>query len=186
MEVRHCCKATQLGITFFLLIFCASARVGRTDAQETVKHSGASPTAPAGWNRINAGPFSILAPLEWQFHQLQGVDSYVGEFDGDGVALMFDFGRYSNGYLKKAEQPEYLVAKESIGGLTAKLVSPRIPGHGITGIYFRKVSGVNGLCIWGKDLTAAQQQLVLKIFETIRFGGAVPPIVIPPPPPPAR
>lgn len=57
-------------------------------------------------------------------------------------------------------------------------------GNGITGVYFRKVLGHDELCLWGKDLTAAQQKLALKIFETIQFGGPMPPTIIPPPPPP--
>lgn len=136
---------------------------------------------PAAWVKLDAGPFSIMAPAGWEFHQLQGVDSYVGEFVGDGVALTFDFGRYSDD-LKEAKEPAYVIAKKRIGGLHAKTVSPRTPGHGITGIYFHRISGHDGLCLWGKDLSATQEELVLKIFETIRFGGPVPPYVIPPPP----
>jgi hypothetical protein len=119
-----------------------------------------------------------------RFALLAAVDSYVREFVGDGVALRFDFGGYSNGYLKKAKKPAYVIAYESIGGFPAKIVSPRTPGHGLTGVYFRNVGHSNGLCLWGQDLTSAEQELVLKIFETIRFGGAGPRYVIPTPPPP--
>jgi hypothetical protein len=141
-------------------------------------------TAPLGWHKVDAGPFSILAPPGWEFHQLTGVDSYVGEFVGDGLTLRFDFGRYSSS-LKEAKKPAYVITKESIGGFRAKLVSPRGPGHGITGVYFRDVARSNALCLFGEDLTSTQQELALKIFETIRFGGSVPRFVIPPPPPPA-
>jgi hypothetical protein len=138
---------------------------------------------PTGWYKVDAGPFSIIAPPGWEFHQLPGFDSYVGEFAGDRIVLTFDFGKYSNGYLKKVKKPEYVIAHESIGGFSAKVVSPRTPGHGVTGVYFRNVGNSNGLYLWGKDLTSAQQELVLKIFETIRFGGPMPRYVIPPPPP---
>ena len=133
--------------------------------------------------KLDAGPFSILAPLGWEFHQLMGVDSYVGEFVGDGVALRFDFGGYSSGYLKKFKKPAYVIARESIGGFPAKVVSLRTPGHGATGVYFRNVGHSNGLFLWGQDLTSAQQDLALKIFKTIRFGGPMPRYLIPPPPP---
>jgi hypothetical protein len=134
------------------------------------------------WRKLDAGPFSISAPPGWEFHQLSGIDSYVGEFLGDGVALPFDFGGYSND-LKEAKKPAYVIAHRSIGGFPAKIVSPRTPGHGLTAVYFHSVGDSNGLCLWGKDLTSPQQELVLKIFETIRFGGAVPRYAIPPPPP---
>src|SRR5882762_1029459 len=135
------------------------------------------------WRKLDAGPFSISAPLGWEFHQLTGVDSYVGEFVGDGVALLFDFGQHSSGYLKNAKKPVYVIGHESIGGFPAKIATPKTPGHGLTAVYFRDVGHSNGLCLWGKDLTSPQQELVLKIFETIRFGGAAPRYVIPPPPP---
>jgi hypothetical protein len=112
-----------------------------------------------------------------------GVDSYVGEFAGDGVVLRFDFGHHSSGYLEKAKKPAYVIAHESIGGFPAKIANPRSPGHGVTGVYFRDVGHSNGLFLWGKDLTSAQQELALKIFETLRFGGPVPGYVIPPPTP---
>lgn len=135
------------------------------------------------WRKLDAGPFSISGPPGWEFHQLAGVDSYVGEFGGDGVTLVFDFGQHSSGYVKNVKKPAYVIAQKSIGGFPAKIVSPRTPGHGLTAVYFHNVGHSNGLCLWGKDLTSPQQELVLKIFETIRFGGAMPRYVIPPPPP---
>jgi hypothetical protein len=140
--------------------------------------------ADCDWRKLDAGPFSILAPAGWEFHQLQGVDSYVGEFVGDGLTLRFDFGRYSSD-LRETREPKYVIARESIGGLPAKIVSPRTSGHGITAIYFRSVGGHDALCLWGQDFTPTQQQLALKIFETLRFGGPVPWYVLPPTPPPA-
>jgi hypothetical protein len=140
---------------------------------------------PSNWHKVDAGPFSIQAPSGWELHQLTGVDSYVGEFVGDGVALTFDFGRSSSS-LNQAKKQDYVIAKESIGGHGAKVVSPRTSGHGITGVYFRKVPGGDALCLWGKDLSPVQQELVLKIFKTIRFGGAMPGNLILPPPPLAK
>lgn len=138
-------------------------------------------TAPATWRKLDAGPFSILAPSTWQFRQLDGVDSYVGEFLGDGIVLTFDFGGYSNP-LKQERKPAYLVVHRSIGGRRARIVSPRTPGHGITGVYFHHAGHSSALTLFGQDLGSAQQQLALKIFETIQFGGAMPRYVIPPPP----
>jgi hypothetical protein len=139
------------------------------------------PTDSTGWHKIDAGPFSILAPPGWEFRQLTGVDSYVGEFFEDGLTLTFDFGEYSSS-LNEANEPAYNINMWSIGGFSAKVVSPRAPGHGITGVYFRNVGHSNRLCVWGKDLTPAQQELVLKIFQTIRFGGPAPPYLNPTPP----
>lgn len=94
-----------------------------------------SAITPLSWRKVDAGPFSILAPPGWESHQLMGVDSYVGEFAGDAVVLRFDFAQHSRGYPERAEKPTYVIAHESIGGFSAKIVSPRTPGHGVTGTF---------------------------------------------------
>jgi hypothetical protein len=149
--------------------------------QCTSQESTGAIAALGNWRKVDAGPFSISAPPGWQFHQLEGADSYVGEFVGGGIALRFDFGGYSSA-LKEEKKPAYVVVHKLIGGYRAKIVSPRAPGHGITGIYFRNVGDSNALTLFGRDLTSAQQELVLKIFETLRFGGPMPRYVLPPPP----
>jgi len=143
--------------------------------------SGYLSIALPSWHKVDAGPFSILAPSGWEFHQLEGVDSYVGEFVGDGVVLTFDFGGYSNP-LKEEKKPTYVVIHKSIDGHAAKIVSPRVPSHGITGVYFRNAGNASALTLLGKDLTPSQQELALKVFETLRFGGPPPRYVVPPPP----
>jgi len=138
-------------------------------------------TTPTNWLKLDAGPFSISAPSGWEFHQLPGVDSYVGEFVGDGVSLRFDFGRYSSSYLTQAKKPEYTIAHKSISGFEAKIVSPSTAGHGVTGVYFPQIAGRSALCLWARDLTEVQQTLALKVFETVRFGHGQVPSPLPPP-----
>jgi hypothetical protein len=133
-----------------------------------------------GWLKVEAGAFSIYAPPGWEFHQKQGIDSYVGEFTGSGVVLNFDYGPYSSP-LDEYVEPKYVVAHGTIGGYGAKVVCPRTPGHGATGVYFHKIASSNKLCLWGQDLTDTQQELALKIFRTVRFGPGELPSVIPPP-----
>ena len=164
-------------------IGCSSAR---THAPRLTAEQSLSATAPASWHKVEAVAFSLFAPSAWQFHQLEGVDSYVGEFVGDDVVLRFGFGGYSSGCFKHAKKPAYVIAQKSIGGFRAKIASPRTQGHGFTGIYFPKVARSTGLCLWGQDLTSAQQEIVLRIFETIRFEHFEHLSVIPPPPPPPK
>src|ERR1700756_633311 len=111
-------KAVHFGAALILLTLCASAQVRGSGAAKATKCDGTN--VATCWHKLDAGPFSILAPLGWKFHQLMGVDSYVGEFVGDGIALTFDFGRYST-ELRKAKKPAYIITKESIGGLSAKI-----------------------------------------------------------------
>jgi hypothetical protein len=152
-----------------------------TPCQVLAQTSLGTSTTPSSWYKVDAGPFSILAPPGWEFHQLEGFDSYVGEFAGDGIVLKFDFGDYSNP-LKEERKPAYVITQKSIGDRRARIVSPRTPGRGITGVYIRNVGNSNALTLFGKDLTSTQQELALKIFETLRFGGPSPRYVLPPPP----
>ena len=125
-------------------------------------------TLDDGWLKLEAGAFSLYAPSGWGFHKKQGVDSYVGEFSGDGIVLKFDYGRYSSD-LRDAVEPKYVVSQEKVDGHKSKIVYPRASGHGITGIYFSKVGGSDKLCLWGQELTESQRELALKVFRTIRF-----------------
>ncbi len=120
-ECRNCKNIQELTINF-VLGSESEIYVPQPTGQETL-------TPPTGWHKVDAGPFSILAPSGWEFHQIAGVDSYVGEFVGDGLTLRFDFGGYSNP-LKEEKKPAYVVVHKSIGGFRAKVVSPRTPGHG--------------------------------------------------------
>jgi hypothetical protein len=129
---------------------------------------------PDGWQKLDAEYFSLFAPADWKFHKLVGIDSYVGEFIGDGVRLTFDYGHYSNSLPDDAKEPNYIVVEEQVGGHLAKIVNPKVPGHGVTAIYFRDVGDANGLYIDGRNFSASQQRTVLLMFRTIRFTPAMP------------
>jgi hypothetical protein len=165
-------KAARLGVVCILLIVGVGtwAQIAQTNAGDV-----------KDWYKLDAGPFSILAPSGWEFHQLTGVDSYVGEFVGKGMKLTFDFGRYST-ELRHAKKPAYIITKKSLDGRTAKVVSPRTPGNGTVGVFVR-LDRHHALCLWGQNLSIEKQRLAFKMFETLRFGGPMPPYIISPPPP---
>lgn len=120
------------------------------------------------WQFINADSFSLSLPTGWKFNDLQGIDSYVGEFVGDGTKLRFDFGRYSNP-LAEDNDPNHVVTYETIDGYKAKIVVPKVTDNGTTGVYFGNLGTQNRFNLYGNNLTASQQQTVLKIFRTIKF-----------------
>ena len=130
-------------------------------------------TTPTDWQFIDAG-FTLSLPPEWKFNKLQGTDSYVGEFVGDGVNLGFDYGRYSSP-LTKDNDPHHIVTYETIDGYKAKIVVPKVVGSGTTGVYFGDLGGGGDgiekikLQVSGYNLTASQQEIALKIFHTLKF-----------------
>lgn len=125
----------------------------------------------SNWQFIDADSFTLSLPSGWKFNKLQGIDSYVGEFVGDGAKLSFDYGWYSNS-LADDNDPDHIVTYETIDGYEAKIVVPKITGQGITGIYFADLGGEiqsTSFQISGRDLTASQQETALKIFRTIKI-----------------
>ena len=126
-----------------------------------------SPT-PTGWQFIDANSFTLSLPSEWKFNKLQGTDSYIGEFVGNGTRLFFDFGWYSSPG-ENDNDPNHIVTYETIGGYRAKIVIPKVTGNGTTGVYFGDLGGQNRFSLSGSNLTTSQQETALKIFRTIKF-----------------
>ena len=126
------------------------------------------PTTPTGWQFINANSFTLSLPSGWEFDKLQGIDSYIGEFIGDGIRLSFDFGWYSNS-LAEDNDSNHIVTYETIGGYKAKIVVPKVKGNGTTGVYFGNLENQNRFNLYGNNFSPSQQETALKIFRTIRF-----------------
>ena len=64
-----------------------------------------------------------MLPPGWTLNELQGIDSYVGEVVGDGMRLVFDYGRFGWNLTPEDEpEHEYIVSYEDIGGREAKLL----------------------------------------------------------------
>lgn len=122
------------------------------------------------WQEIDAGRFTISLPLDWEFNKLQGIDSYVAEFVGDGATLTFDYGWYSS-FLADEGDPNYIITYETIDSYRAKIVLPKVTGSGITGVYFEDLGGdpKDTFQLSGNNLTAEQQETALRIFRTINF-----------------
>lgn len=122
------------------------------------------------WQFVDANSFTLSLPPGWKFNKLQGIDSYVGEFVGDGAKLGFDYGRYSSP-LAEDNDPDHIVTYETIDGHRAKIVVPKVTGDGTTGVYFADLGGKQKtrLQISGRDLTKSQQETALKVFRTIKI-----------------
>ncbi len=123
---------------------------------------------PANWQFVDANSFTLSLPPEWKFNKLQGKDSYVGEFLGDGARLFFDFGWYS-GSLVDDNDPNHVATYETIGGQRAKIVVPKVTGNGTTGIYFGDLGNQIRFSLFGRNLTPSHQETALSIFRTIKF-----------------
>jgi hypothetical protein len=80
-------------------------------------------SVPATWKHIDVGPFSFWAPPDLSKAPLPGVpfDSYVGDFQGKGIVLSFDYGLYSSPLQAPGDDLRW--HNELIGGRAARMVS---------------------------------------------------------------
>ncbi len=118
--------------------------------------------------------FTLMLPPNWEFRELQGVDSYVGEIVGDGVTLHLDYGWYGWDLdLETRPDPahEYTESHEKIGGMEARILLSKDPSGGRTGVHIDEVGNpMDEILLLGCALTPEQQETAVAIFRSIRSG----------------
>lgn len=148
---------------FALLLIIAPTSVGAANTPASTQN-----VTTTTWQRVTTDSFTLSLPPTWKFNELQGIDSYVGEFVGNGARLFFDFGRYSYSLAAEGDQ-NHTISYQTIDGHRAKIVTPKVVGKGTTGVYFDDLGNNNRLTLYENDLTADQQATALKIFSSVVF-----------------
>ncbi len=123
---------------------------------------------PSGWQTVDTGKFTIALPSGWEYVPSRGIDSFVGEFVGDGVTLSFDYGWYS-GIPEYNDASNVTITTETIDGYSAQIVVPTVPGTDTVGVYFSDLGSDNRLSITSDARTAEEQEVVLVIFRSLQF-----------------
>lgn len=126
------------------------------------------PAIPESWTLIDVGEFTVQAPATWEYIPEQGIDSKIGYIEGDGISLEFDYGMYS-GFIDNGTESYYDVVEASIGGFDAQIATPKVAGEGLTIVFFERVRDGSTFNLYGRDLSAEQEAIVLQIFQTIKF-----------------
>lgn len=171
-----------------LVVFLTACNA-QTESQVTDTLSN-EPLDQESWLTLNAdllggGDFTILTPSKWSFEQGVGTDSQVGTISGDGITLKFAYGMHTGNPVDATGSGEKLKAQnEIIDGLEAVILTPKVTGDGEVALYFETLDpdssesdsseGVQILdeehfLLFGENLTADQEELVLQIFRTIQF-----------------
>jgi hypothetical protein len=111
----------------------ASCSAGaRPEAPSIFVNPCAAPEADtSGWTAADAGPFGFSTPPGYARREVQGIDSYVGEWRGPGRRFVhFDWGHWSSTLDEaKTMLQGYQECTAEIGGHRAKVVS----GYDATG-----------------------------------------------------
>lgn len=128
-------------------------------------------TPPEGWKLVKNEHFSFAIPESFQEVEVQGVDSFVGQFLDDGIKLTFDYGMYSNDFRDWPAETKYQTIR--IGNETARIGSREtkdLPEVSVlTQAYVKENSRHSNLAMGANCREKKQADLAHKIFETIRF-----------------
>ncbi len=129
--------------------------------------------APEGWKILDAySLFTVYAPAGWVETPEQGIDSYIGTISGDAVTLRYDYGMYSGEFSHNSEynESEYDVLNTTINGFEAVIYTPKVAGKGNTVLNVMSPREEGNLNLYGENLSAEQQEIVVEIFKTVFFA----------------
>jgi hypothetical protein len=102
------------------LVACAALAACAPGPEEDEPMAAADPTA--GWSAHAIGAVSFRSPPDVVPVPVQGIDSLVGQLEGPGVSIEFDYGWYSDdsfgGHLG---DPALRIEEVTVGGRRARL-----------------------------------------------------------------
>jgi hypothetical protein len=120
---------------------------------------------------INIGEYQLQAPENFKLTEQQGYDSMVGIIEGSGITLSYDYGMYTSPEQNVSEE-DYTIINNDNDGIQKQILIAKNPQSDNTSIHisFSENLGTNNplpLKIWSTNLTERQQELVIKIFNSI-------------------
>jgi hypothetical protein len=105
---------------------------GLVGCKTTVTETETEETAPGtttqsdDWQKVDSGcGFFFEAPPEMQQQPVTGIDSCVGQYQGAGMQLTYDYGGFSDPLEGYSDSPEYKEESATIDGFQAKVISLR-------------------------------------------------------------
>jgi len=124
---------------------------------------------------IEIGDYLFQFPSEFSLVPGQGTDSYIGNINGTDISLSFDYGWYT-GPSSNLPEDEYIVTEDEIEGHFRQIVKPIDSQNNYTKIYMYKISdqvdspyGYNRLTMSVKNITSAQQDLIISVFSNVEI-----------------
>lgn len=119
------------------------------------------------WIILDFGGFKLNTPADWTIIKLKGIDSYVGGLTNGRDTLIFDYGWYSP-TIEAEDTAKYKMAIDTVNGLLAAIVIPRVDGKGIIAMSISNFNDKNNrFYIGGGNIK--NTELILRIFKSLRF-----------------
>ena len=124
---------------------------------------------------IEIGNYIFNFETEFTLEQLQGIDSYVGNVNGSGITLFFDYGWYTRPATNLSAD-EYEVTEEEINGHYRQIVKPLDSETNFTRIHLFKTSdsiespsGYNSLTMSTNNLNTSEQEMIIEVFNSVEI-----------------
>ena len=122
---------------------------------------------------IEIGNYIFNFETQFTLEELQGIDSYVGNINGSGISLSFDYGWYT-APATNLSIDEYTVTEEEINGHYRQIVKPIDSELNHTRIHLFKISdsidspsGYNSLTVSSYNLNTAEQEMIIEVFNNV-------------------
>ncbi|HEX2081806.1 MAG TPA: hypothetical protein VHG08_29140 [Longimicrobium sp.] len=180
MAVTPRFAAARMAVLAAVVTVAACSAGARRDASSIALDPCAAPgTDTAGWTVVDAGQFGFSVPPGYARREVQGIDSYVGEWRGPGRRFVhFDWGHWSS-TLDEAERMlhGYQECAAGIGGHRAKVVA----GYDTAGTWggpgrkyvvaatWRDVHPDTHLTLFAAGPDSADLPALLSIVRSVRF-----------------
>jgi len=124
---------------------------------------------------IRIGRYQFQFPLGFSLVPGQGIDSYIGNINGAGISLSFDYGAYT-GPSSNLPPFEYEVIEDEIEGNFRQIVKPVDSQNNFTKIYMYSYSAALDdpsfharLTLRVKNITPAEQEMIVNVFNAVEI-----------------
>lgn len=117
--------------------------------------------------------FSLKYPPLIKYIPQQGIDSYIGSFEGPGLKLHFDYGWYNSPMPDDKKFPQYThyIAKwDTINGIPVQFVKYCKKEKRYARVFFLNVDPPADLLIKAECSSEEAQELTWHIARTVDFG----------------
>lgn len=118
--------------------------------------------------------YTIEVPDNFKLIEEQGYDSYVGKIQGSGIIISFDYGIYTRKEENISDE-DYEVREDEFDGYSKQLLIANNPEINNTSVHIalidqnaENIFSKAPLKMWSENLTANKQDLVVKIFESLK------------------
>jgi len=124
---------------------------------------------------IEIGNYLFQFPLGFSLTPEQGIDSYVGQINGAGISLSFDYGAFT---IPSSNLPatEYVVTEDEIDGHFRQIVRPVDSENNFTKIFMYNISSqlddpwfYSRLTLRVKNITLAEQDMIMDVFNNVEI-----------------